>query len=570
MDEILRKLKELPIQKRYSSNIHIIKDTLKVFSVILFSMLIQSSYGQDKLNYNRERWLAIAEKIKPQLAEKIIKPIAIVDIIADSSAFQDWSAKPVAQVDSIYNTSFKTLNNVIVDFGDHYTGYFSFELKTIAGTADAPVRFRFIFAEVPAEMATPFDPFPGALSRAWLQDEVITVMDVPAKVTLERRFAFRYVKIELLGSSPYFDFNISDMQVTAVTSAGTEPELLHSNISPMIKKIDQVGQKTLSECMQTVYEDGPKRDRRLWVADMYLEALANSYSFKNFKLTKRCLYLLAGLSDSAGYILGTVFETPEPHAQAGQRLLDYALLYNVALKDYLEATKDLETAVDLWPVAKQQLTIIEKYLQADGLIDSEEASSDWWIFIEWKEGLHKQTAIQGVMIFTLKQTYELATWLNREHELRHIPALIDKMTRASLRYLYNKKTGLFESGPERQVSYASQVWMVLAGVLSVTESQQALRTVVNYAGAFYPGGPYMYHYFIQALINSGMAAMARQALINYWGGMVNKSADTFWEVYDPQNDFLSPYNFYPLNSYCHAWSCTPVYFIRKYPEIFQK
>lgn len=52
-------------------------------------------------------------------------------------------------------------------------------------------------------------------------------------------------------------------------------------------------------------------------------------------------------------------------------------------------------------------------------------------------------------------------------------------------------------------------------------------------------------------------------------GMVQKGADTFWEVYDPNNEFLSPYNFYQVNSYCHAWSCTPVYFVRKYQEIFQ-
>ena len=51
--------------------------------------------------------------------------------------------------------------------------------------------------------------------------------------------------------------------------------------------------------------------------------------------------------------------------------------------------------------------------------------------------------------------------------------------------------------------------------------------------------------------------------------MLEKGADTFWEAYDPNDDFLSPYNFFPVNSYCHAWSCTPVYFIRKYPEIFQ-
>ena len=67
-----------------------------------------------------------------------------------------------------------------------------------------------------------------------------------------------------------------------------------------------------------------------------------------------------------------------------------------------------------------------------------------------------------------------------------------------------------------------------------------------------------------------MRQEAKQALATYWGGMVEKGADTFWETYVSQDDFLSQYNFYPLNSYCHAWSCTPVYFIRKYPEVFQR
>ena len=52
--------------------------------------------------------------------------------------------------------------------------------------------------------------------------------------------------------------------------------------------------------------------------------------------------------------------------------------------------------------------------------------------------------------------------------------------------------------------------------------------------------------------------------------MVKKGADTFWEAYDPEDDMYSPYGFTPLNSACHAWSCTPVWFIHEYPGIFQK
>ena len=44
--------------------------------------------------------------------------------------------------------------------------------------------------------------------------------------------------------------------------------------------------------------------------------------------------------------------------------------------------------------------------------------------------------------------------------------------------------------------------------------------------------------------------------------MVKAGADTFWEVYDPSNADLSPYGSVLVNSYCHAWSCTPAYLLR--------
>ena len=49
-----------------------------------------------------------------------------------------------------------------------------------------------------------------------------------------------------------------------------------------------------------------------------------------------------------------------------------------------------------------------------------------------------------------------------------------------------------------------------------------------------------------------------------------KGAYTFRKAGDPKNDFLSPYKFFPVNIYSYAWSCSPVYFIRKYFGIFQK
>jgi hypothetical protein len=520
----------------------------------------------------RKDWLAKAELNKPRLVEQEKKPVGLVKLVADQSAFQGWKAVPSGTVESLYTQSFKKQSGVVVDFGEHLTGYYTFTIKASHNFPDAPLRFKLTFGEVPAELATPFDPYPGGLSRAWLQDETVTVIDLPATVTIPRRVAFRYLKMELLGSSNGFDFKVSDMKFKAQSSVSNVPVALASSTSALISKIDAVGLSTLKECMQTVYEDGPKRDRRLWIGDLYLESIANTYSFKNHQLTKRCLYILAGLAQKDGYLHASTFETPDLHAQEGQAFLfEYSLLYNAALNEYLLATGDKETALDLWPVAKKQLENISRHLDANGLFNPGTAGRQgWWLFVDWRDGLDKQAPLQGIMIFTMKETLALAKQLGKENEVAELSALISKMTKAARTSLYDKSTGLFTSGPDKQISFASQSWMVLSDVANKAEAQRAMKAIAVHKTAVRPGTPYLTHYYVAALIKSGMKKEAKDLIETYWGGMVNKGADTFWEAYDPDNDKLSPYNFFPINSYCHAWSCTPVYFIRKYPEIFQK
>src|SRR4051794_26257854 len=473
-----------------------------ILSVSLTLLIVISSSAQDFFVAQRQSWLQKAAANKPPLTETIKQPISLVSLVKDTTAFQDWKAVNSAPVDSLYNSSFKTKSGVIADFGEHLTGYYTCTIKATRGTPDAPLRFRFKFGEVPSEVAAPFDPYTGSLSRAWLQDEVITVMELPATITIPRRLAFRYVQVELLGSSPYYDFAITSMQCKATTSVTNAPDPLASNTAQLVTAIDKVGLATLKECMQTVYEDGPKRDRRLWIGDLYLESLANMYSFKNYNLTKRCLYLLAALSGEDGYLHSNVFETPEPHAQVGAPFLfDYSLLYNVALKEYLTATNDKETALDLWQLAKKQMDNPKKYLLLNGLFDNVAAAkAGWWLFVDWSNSLDKQAAIQGIIIYTMKQTYELAKLLGKEQEVAELPALIKQMTNAARTSLYDKSRGVFISGPDKQVSYASQAWMTLSGVANKSEAQKALKAAISDHNAVHAGAPYLYHYFIEALI----------------------------------------------------------------------
>lgn len=515
----------------------------------------------------RAAWLKEAAASMPELRRTEHHPMRIVRSVADSTAFQGWRMEPSEPIEALYASSLKQRRKVIVDMGEHMTGYFSLRVNHTGMPADAPIRLRITFAEVPAELNTPFDPYPGGLSRAWLQDETVTVMRLPATVRIERRVACRYVMIEVLAQSS-FDFRVEDITLEAVTSASGEAPALAEGTDPMIRRIYDTGLKTLSECMQTVYEDGPKRDQRLWIGDLYLESLANACSFGNHALTRRCLYLLAALADEDGWLHATVYEYPQPEPQYNQHTMDYSLLYGVALLEYLKATGDMTTARELWPVVARQIEIARTYLK-DYLYDMQK-QPQWWLVFDWKDDLDRHASVQGLMTFAVERGWELAQMVGHERDVRDWPDLVKRMRRASRRAFYDADAGVVVSGLQRQVSYLSQVWMILSGTLTPKEGARAMTAVLNDPTACRPGSPYAYHYVIEALIACGMRDEAREQLLEYWGGMVGRGADTFWEVYDPMDDCKSPYGFYPVNSYCHAWSCTPVYFINTYKDIFQR
>ena len=489
--------------------------------------LAQSTYFSDS-----KEWLRKAEACKPELSYQTISPVKVVRSVQDTKAFQGWRMEDAGQPDILFNEPFKKHPAITLDFGNHYTGYLTFSIKPSGlKAADAPVRLKFTFAEVPGELNTPLEPYKGGLARSWVQDEIVTVMSVPHEMTIPRRLAGRYLKIELLGISGSFDFVFDKLTFKTQTSVTNEAPALASTTDPLVRDIYKVGLNTLKECMQTVYEDGPKRDRRLWIGDLYLEALANAHTFKNHELTKHCLYLLAAFANDEGLLHATLLEKPQPHPQYGTHTLDYCLIYNVALLEYLKETGDRETANDLWPVVM-------------------------WAIVQNNQPPNPP-------IIPPKM-------LGKEKEAGEWPTIAGKMKKAARQHFYDKKRGVMVSGKDKQISYLSQVWMILSNTLDKKEGAKAMATVMSMPDACYPGCPYAYHYVIEALLQCGMPQEARKLITDYWGSMVKRGADTFWEVYDPNNDYLSPYGFFVINSYCHAWSCTPIYFINKYPEIFQK
>ena len=183
-------------------------------------------------------------------------------------------------------------------------------------------------------------------------------------------------------------------------------------------------------------------------------------------------------------------------------------------------------------------------------------------FIDWNLTLNKQAAGQAVWIYCAKDALRLMEILNETDGHDALSAKIELRSRAAVEKLYDAGRGLFVSGEHRQVSWASQVWFALADVLPAEDAGRALLNVEKEPDAAIMVSPYMMHHYVDALYHVGMGDKAHEVMLSYWGGMVDMGADTFFELYNPNNPDESPYGSPIVNSYCHAWSCTPSYFLR--------
>ena len=542
-------------------------------SLALFSLNVSAQCYTES---QQQAWLQKAEASKPVLNKTTHHPVREVKIVADANAFQGFKAVEDGDINDLYSKSFKKKKEVIVDFGKHLVGNVSFKIKDIGPMQDAVLRFKVTFGEIPSDLGLPVEPYTGSLSRGWMQDFQCDV-SYDGCYTFNRRITARYMKIEAVGTSIYSDFCFDNITFEATTSAGKSKAQLASTTPQIFKDIARVSENTLKDCMQGVFEDGPKRDQRLWMGDLYLEALANTASFKEYNVTKRCLYLLAGLANpDNGLLYSNMVEYPKPHAQQ-TFFVDYALSYILTLNDYLKATGDTETARDHWPVVKNQInTILAKAIDNNHLYANTGYQYKGMmvsiVFFDWAPvTLDNHAAIQGLLAHSIDCAYNIAKVIGKTDDVKAYPATAKQLRKAGYKAYWDAKKQIVVSGKERQESYTATSWAVLGDLIKGNEAQKAIRNVMQSNTAIKPGTPYANHFLVAAMLHCGMNSEAKKYVEDYWGGMVRLGADTFWEYYVPDNHLFSSYNGYTLlNSYCHAWSCTPIYFIVNYPEIFQK
>lgn len=519
-------------------------------------MAFQFQINRDlRFNHNEEL-LEKAQKFTPVILHKEKLSVGLGELVQDASKLEGWTIRPLDI--ALEEQEYRKNDTFILDFGNHYIGRFSIDIKSVGSPMDSPLYIRLRFAEVAAELSHQSDEYDGWLAKGWIQEEFVHLDELPAVLSLPRRYAFRYVEIKVLDTSPKWSAVFSNPCVlteSSVDSDKFEKPLLKDKD---LQAIYDVGLKTLEDCMTDVFEDGPKRDRRLWLGDLRLQALANYASFQNKDLVKRCLYLFAGMTTEDGRISANVFTRPQLTPD-DTFLFDYSLFFISVLHDFLQEDFDRELLDDLYPIAKQQIDHSLRYVQNNGQVKEDES---YPVFVDWSNDFDKTTCLQAIVIYTLKQFITLAEYKGEDSQV--YKDVLKNLETYAKEKLFDSKRNLFQT-QSGEYNIASQVWMVLAGVFSKEQNKEIMQTTLN---ELFPvrniATPYMYHHVAEALFESGLIEEATAFMKDYWGRMIELGADTFWEAFDPDKPDYSPYGSPIISSYCHAWSCTPVYLISKY------
>ncbi|KAF6832668.1 alpha-l-rhamnosidase [Colletotrichum plurivorum] len=507
--------------------------------------------------WNRE-FEKVADALCPQLHRWTRTPQRVIKFDKDDSQYFGLRAVPADfPIDQLASKTWGRGDDIILDFGVHMVGFLSLRLESRGAHMDAPCRLRLTFGESPLDVTLGMDGVQTWIGTGWLPDEVVNVDMCPELVSVRRRHSFRYLRVQVVDTSPKYKVALADVRCECVSAVGQSHALDAPRFrEDLLTAIDRISVATLRDCMQTVFEDGPRRDRRLWSGDLRLQALANYSTFKDYALVKRCIYQFAAVVREDGSLPACIFEQPRL-TPSTDYIVDYDALFAAITNDYVAASGDIAAGRELWP------TVLGCVRRALGHLDPathayDEKLGEGWNFLDWQPGLEHSAGEHGVLLYSLKAANALAGTVGEEPPFTD---LVARMTEAAGRFL--SAEGVFVSGPEAQVSYASAAWLVLAEAFPRETARAALLKTLARPNALRPLTPYLWHHVCDALATVGCFDECVDIVKDYWGGMVRAGADTFWECYDPKDPRASPYGDVRNNSFCHAWSCTPAYLLRR-------
>lgn len=425
---------------------------------------------------------------------------------------------------------------ILLDYGREINGGIKISMGIKPGKEPVKVRVRFgeSAMEAMSDITGPNEQ--NATNEHSLRDFII---EVPWLGSIEvGETGFRFVRIDLVDPG-------INMPLYAVQAAFIYRDLPYlgsfESSDERLNKIWQTGAYTVHLNMQDYLWDGIKRDRLVWVGDLHPEIMTVASVFGNNEVVPRSLDLA---------------RDQHPLPQWMNNISSYSMWWLIIHQQWYDNYGDLGY------LKEQESYMIALLDQLETFIDVDNAETlNGNRFLDWPTKPNEKAVHAGLhsmMILTFNAGSDMMGTLGKPELQRKYADVVTRLRKHT---------------PEGNTTKQAAAMMALA---DLADASQINRDILKKNGVQNMSTFYGY-YMLEAMADAGDHAGAMNVIRQYWGGMLDLGATTFWEDFDINDsrnatpiDQLVPTGKDDIHgdfgefcyvgyrhSFCHGWASGP-------------
>lgn len=418
--------------------------------------------------------------------------------------------------------------SILLDFGREVAGR-----VLLTNGDDKLVRARVRYGESREELDAPF-----------LGEETLWLP--PQGVARGPKSAFRYVRVS-------FPEDAGEVRLRQAAVEGiAAPVRYRASFESSDARLNQIWESaayTAHLCMQEGIWDGAKRDRGKWMGDMDVTARVIDAVFADGAMSEKTFRELAG---------------KPPYDEHVNSIAPYTAFWVIGEAAHYRRTGNRRALEDAREPLKGLLQLMTDDVDANGLFVN---STHHTLFVDWAKNFDRETpeslrAVQAEYALAFSEGAFLLHALGENALAADYERRAEVMRKAAVEHLLDAQTGSL--GPYWQANAIA----IVAGIGDQAQQQKFYEGSLTSVGAgvdrAQPITPYYGYYVLEALARTGHTQQALDWMRQYWGGMLDLGATSFWEAYDPHWPREKPHLYLEADrkkgtyvSLAHGWSSGP-------------
>ncbi|WP_370479467.1 alpha-L-rhamnosidase-related protein [Tamlana flava] len=369
--------------------------------------------------------------------------------------------------------------------------------------------------------------------------------------TLEGSKAFRYVQVQKDDSVQYDSISMlyEYLPLEYRGNFKCSDELLNN--------IWDVSAYTMHLTTREFFIDGIKRDRWIWSGDAYQSYLMNYYLFFDSPSVERTIVALRGKEPVTAHI---------------NTIMDYSLYWFMGIYDYYLYTGDTKFIKTFYLRMKSLMEYCLGRRNQNGFLEPLEGD---WVFIDWADGLPKAGEVsfeQMLLLRSLEAMTVSAEIAGEDEDQNKYRKLADDLKLKLFDVFWDDEENVMkhqriDGQIQDMVTHYANMFGIFFNYFTEEQKQSVKEKVLLNDNILQITTPYMRFYELEALCAMGEQEFVLDEIRDYWGGMMDLGATSFWEKYDPNQsgtEHLAMYGRPYGKSLCHAWGASPIYLFGRY------